>query len=135
MKRAPMIAILDDDEGVRTSLSSLVRSLGHDVCTYASAAAFLADAGAGAGDPDCLITDMQMPGMTGAQLLDALVVNARRFPVIVMTAFPSDAVRERVLAAGALAYLVKPMDGPTVARCIAAALDGGDPAADPYTLV
>jgi len=44
-------------------------------------------------------------------------------------------VRERVLAAGALAYLVKPMDGPTVARCIAAALDGGDPAADPYTLV
>ncbi|MFC3815152.1 response regulator transcription factor [Lysobacter sp. GCM10012299] len=133
MKRAPMIAILDDDEGVRTSLSSLVRSLGHDVRTYSSATQFLADVDAG--DPDCLITDMQMPGMTGAQLLDALVVNARRFPVIVMTAFPSDAVRERVLAAGALAYLVKPMDGPTVTRCIAAALDGGSPEADPYTLV
>jgi FixJ family two-component response regulator len=133
MKRAPMIAILDDDEGVRTSLSSLVRSLGHDVRTYSSATQFLADVDAG--DPDCLITDMQMPGMTGAQLLDALIVNERRFPVIVMTAFPSDAARERVLAAGALAYLVKPMDGPTVARCIAAALDGGDPADDPYTLI
>ncbi|HEY1138994.1 MAG TPA: response regulator [Lysobacter sp.] len=128
-----MIAILDDDEGVRTSLSSLVRSLGHHVRTYSSATQFLADVEAG--DPDCLITDMQMPGMTGAQLLDALVVNARRFPVIVMTAFPSDAVRERVLAAGALAYLVKPMDGPTVARCIAAALDRDEPSADSHTLV
>jgi len=124
MKHASMIAILDDDEGVRTSLSSLVRSLGHDVCTYASAAAFLADAGAG--DPDCLITDMQMPGMTGAQLLEALVVAGRRFPAIVMTAFPSDATRQRVLAAGALAYLVKPVDGPTVARCIDAALARGE---------
>jgi FixJ family two-component response regulator len=122
MKRAPMIAILDDDEGVRTSLSSLVRSLGHDVRTYASATQFLDDAAAG--DPDCLITDMQMPGMTGAQLLEALVADERKFPVIVMTAFPSEAMRDRVLAAGALAYLVKPMDGPTVARCIAAALDG-----------
>lgn len=120
MKHAPMIAILDDDDGVRTSLSSLVRSLGHDVRTYASAIDFLDDADAG--DPDCLITDVQMPGMTGAQLLDALVVAGRRFPVIVMTAFPSDATRDRVLAAGALAYLVKPMAGPTVARCIDAAL-------------
>ena len=88
------------------------------------AAAFLADADAG--DPDCLITDMQMPGMTGAQLLEALVVAGRRFPVIVMTAFPSDATRQRVLAAGALAYLVKPVDGPTVARCIDAALARGE---------
>jgi len=120
MKHASMIAILDDDDGVRASLSSLVRSLGHDVRTYASATAFLADDDAG--DPDCLITDMQMPGMTGAQLLEALVVAGRRFPVIVMTAFPSDATRQRVLAAGALAYLVKPVDGPTVARCIDAAL-------------
>jgi FixJ family two-component response regulator len=133
MKRAPMIAILDDDEGVRTSLSSLVRSLGHDVRTYASATQFLADVDAG--DPDCLITDMQMPGMTGAQLLDALTARERRFPVIVMTAFPSNGMRDRVLAAGALAYLVKPMDGPTVARCIAAALDRDEPSADPHTLV
>ncbi|WP_396615000.1 response regulator transcription factor [Lysobacter soli] len=115
-----MIAILDDDEGVRASLSSLVRSLGHDVCTYASAAAFLTDADAG--DPDCLITDVQMPGMSGAQLLEALAMAGRRFPVIVMTAFPSDATRQRVLAAGALAYLIKPVDGPTLARCIDAAL-------------
>src|SRR5690242_6008835 len=111
MKHASMIAILDDDEGVRTSLSSLVRSLGHDVCTYASAAAFLANADAG--DPDCLITDVQMPGMSGAQLLEALAMAGRRFPVIVMTAFPSDATRQRVLAAGALAYLIKPVEGPT----------------------
>ena len=124
MKHASMIAILDDDEGVRTSLSSLVRSLGHDVCTYASAAAFLADADAG--DPDCLITDVQMPGMSGAQLLEALAMAGRRFPVIVMTAFPSDATRQRVLAAGALAYLIKPVDGPTVARCIDAALTRGE---------
>ena len=125
MKHASTIAILDDDEGVRTSLSSLVRSLGHEVRTYASATAFLADYVAG--EPDCLITDMQMPGMSGAQLLEALVAQGRTFPVIVMTAFPSDTTRQRVLSAGALAYLIKPMDGPTVARCIDAALERGKP--------
>lgn len=124
MNPAPTIAIVDDDEGVRTSLSSLVRSLGHEVRTYGSAVAFLADADAG--DPGCLITDMQMPRMTGAQLLDALAEAGRRFPVIVMTAYPSDTTRDRVLASGAFAYLVKPMDGPTLARCIVAALERGE---------
>lgn len=124
MNPAPTIAIVDDDDGVRTSLSSLVRSLGHEVRTYESAVGFLADLDAG--NPDCLITDMQMPRMTGAQLLDALAAAGRRFPVIVMTAYPSDATRDRVLGAGAFAYLPKPMDGPTLARCIAAALARGD---------
>lgn len=124
MNPAPTIAIVDDDDGVRTSLSSLVRSLGHEVRTYGSAVEFLADADAA--NPECLITDMQMPRMTGAQLLDALVAAGRRFPVIVMTAYPSEATRDRVLAGGAFAYLVKPIDGPTLARCIAAALARGE---------
>ncbi len=121
MTRVPTIVIVDDDEGVRLSLSSLARSLGYEVRTYASALAFLDDTGAA--EPDCLITDLQMPGMSGEQLRDAVASAGRRFPVIVMTAFPAPASRERLIAGGACAYLVKPVEGATIARCLAQALD------------
>jgi len=65
MKPNYRIAIVDDDDGVRQSLSSLVRALGYEVRTYACAADFLADAG---DPPDCLLTDIQMPQMDGDQL-------------------------------------------------------------------
>ncbi|MBU8974563.1 MULTISPECIES: response regulator [unclassified Lysobacter] len=120
MTRVPTIVIVDDDDGVRVSLSSLARSLGYQVRAYPSAQAFLRDTEAG--DPDCLVTDIQMPGMTGEQLRDALLAAGRRFPVIFMTAFPNESSRERAMASGACAYLVKPVDGAMIARCLARAL-------------
>jgi FixJ family two-component response regulator len=120
MKGAPTIAIVDDDEGVRLSLSSLVRSLGYDVRAYGSASEFLDHNGSG--DPDCMITDMQMPKMTGEQLQSRLIAAGRRFPMVFITAFPTETARNRVMANGACAYLVKPVDGSTIARCLAAAL-------------
>lgn len=120
MNRAPIIAIVDDDEGVRLSMSSLARSLGYQVRTYASALDFLHDASAP--EPDCLVTDLQMPGMCGEQLRDALVAAGRDVPVIYMTAFPSVPSRTFLMANGASAYLVKPVDGATMARCLAQAL-------------
>jgi len=128
MTRSPTIAIVDDDDGVRTSLSSLVRSLGYDVRTYRSAVDFLADSAAK--DPDCMITDVQMAPMAGDQLQATLVAAGRRFPMIFMTAFPTDAMRRRVIAAGACAYLDKPVEADAIAQCLAAALAGGRPDAD-----
>ena len=121
MNRAPKIAIVDDDEGVRLSLSSLVRSLGYDVRTYGSASEFLDDHDIG--DPDCMITDMQMPRMTGEQLQTRLNAAARTFPIVFITAFPTEAARHRVVANESCAYLVKPVDGTTIAHCLAAALE------------
>ncbi len=118
MPKAPMIAIVDDDEGVRTSLASLVRSLGYDVCTYESGADFLQDPR----NPECMIADIQMPAMTGDEMQARLVASGRRFPIIFMTAFPTDAVRKRVMAAGARCYLSKPASGDDIIRCLEDAL-------------
>jgi FixJ family two-component response regulator len=116
----PTIAVIDDDDGVRMSLSSLVRSLGYEVRTYGSAVAFLEDAGSGA--VDCIITDLQMPQMSGEQLQAQLVSSGRTLPMIFMTAFPTAATRNRVMAMGGCAFLDKPVDGDAIARHLAVAL-------------
>lgn len=120
MHQTPIIAIVDDDDGVRTSLTSLVRSLGYDVRSYASATEFLGDREAS--EPDCLITDIQMPRMTGDELQAELIAAGRSFPMIFMTAFPTDVIRQRVMAAGACAFLDKPADGDAIAQHLASAL-------------
>ncbi|RZA35945.1 MAG: response regulator [Lysobacteraceae bacterium] len=118
----PTIAVIDDDEGVRTSLSSLVRSLGYEVRTYGSAPAFLHDADtAGVG---CIITDLQMPQMTGEQLQAELVSSGGAPPMIFLTAFPTQATRDRVMAMGACAFLGKPVDGNAIARHLAQVFAG-----------
>ena len=119
------IAIIDDDDGVRASLSSLVRSLGYGVRTYATARDFLDERTAAA--PACVITDVQMPAMDGEQLQSTLRAAGRAIPMVFITAFPNEALRARVMAAGASAFLEKPVDASAVARCLAAAL-GGEPA-------
>jgi FixJ family two-component response regulator len=75
-----------------------------------------------------MITDVQMSPMTGDQLQAELIATGRRFPLIFMTAFPTEAARQRRLALGACAYLDKPVDGEAMARCVAHALQGCQPA-------
>jgi len=122
MDRTGTIAVVDDDAGVRSSLASLLRSFGHAVRCYDSALAFLSDRTSG--EPDCLIADIQMPGMTGDRLQAALLAAGRRFPMVFMTAFPSEATRRNVLAAGALALLDKPADSRALCHHIDRALAG-----------
>jgi FixJ family two-component response regulator len=122
MTEIPVIAIVDDDEAVRMSTASLVRSLGYTARTYSSGMDFLL--GALDGDPDCMIADVQMPEMSGPDLQDNLNSAGRNFPIIFMTAFPNDCVRARVMAAGALCFLTKPSDGDTIVHHIEDALAG-----------
>ena len=101
-----LVAVVDDDASIRKAVSSLVRSAGHTARMYESGEDFLAD---DTFPPaDCLLTDIQMPGMNGLELqLDV----AQRFPglpVIIMTAFPKPILRSRALAAGAARFLSKP---------------------------
>ncbi|MGO4407775.1 response regulator transcription factor [Bosea sp. RAF48] len=123
MPHIPTIAIVDDDEGVRTSLSSLLRALGYHVRGYASAQDFLNDPAIE--EPDCLLVDVQMPGMSGEQLQMHLVASERSFPIIFMTAFPQAGIRERVMAAGVRGFLQKPADAGQIASSLAGVL-GGD---------
>lgn len=114
------VAIVDDDDGVRQSLSSLLRALGHEVRTFASAEAFLASLEE---RPDCLLTDIQMPQMNGDVLQQELLARGYAFPMIFMSAYPTEAIRERVMARGAIAFLAKPVDAEAISRCLALALE------------
>lgn len=117
----PVIAIVDDDQSVRESLARLVRSVGCSVMVFGSAEAFLsADEGRSA---DCLILDIRMPGMSGLELQRELSTTDRRLPVVFITAHGSDPeVRARAMGAGALAYLLKPLNEEDVLMAIDAAL-------------
>ncbi|MFE1600022.1 response regulator transcription factor [Methylobacterium sp. ID0610] len=122
MSDTPTIAIVDDDEAVRLATASFVRSLGYEARTYASAQDFLRDEPGV--PPDCLITDVQMPGMSGVELQEHLRAEGRTLPVIVVTAFPNEALRRRVFAAGAAAFLEKPCAGDAMMVSLEQALEG-----------
>ena len=95
------IAIVDDDAAVRKALARLLRVSSFDTVTYESAAEFLKSLEAGR--PDCLIADLQMPGLTGLELQQHLTRAGINIPTIIITAHDEFGTRERCLAAGARA--------------------------------
>jgi FixJ family two-component response regulator len=114
------VSIVDDDESVRSAMSSLLRSLGYEACVFGSAEAFLSSPRLG--DTSCLIVDVQMPGMSGLDLQAELHVRRAAIPIIFVTAFPEEAIRRRAEAAGAVGFFGKPVDGGIIMRCLDAAL-------------
>jgi FixJ family two-component response regulator len=120
LAKIPVISIIDDDESVREATKSLVRSLGYDATTFTSAEEYLRSEHAW--DSSCLITDVHMSGMTGADLQERLIADGNRTPMIFMTAFSEEKIRSRVLAAGALGFLSKPFDDERLIECLDKAL-------------
>lgn len=120
MSKVPVIAIVDDDVSVRESTRRLMRSLGYTAVAFASAEEFLQSDRAR--DTSCLITDVQMPGMSGVDLQDRLIADDRHTPIIFMTAFPTEKLRARVLEGGALGFLNKPFDEEQLIACLRSAL-------------
>ncbi len=115
-----MISIVDDDASVREATEALVRSLGHRAATFASAEEFLGSEEMR--ETACLITDVQMPGMTGIELQDRLNAAGTHCPVIVVTASPDAGLRARALAAGAVEVLGKPFSDEMLIACLDGAL-------------
>jgi FixJ family two-component response regulator len=120
LSRAPLVSIVDDDDSVRAAMSSLVRSLGYEACLFASAEAFLASPHLN--DTACLIADVQMPGMSGLELQSELQARQSCIPIIFITAFAEDRIRQRAEAAGALGFFSKPVDSRRIIGCLDAAL-------------
>ena len=116
-----MISIVDDDEFVRDAAKTLIRSLGYATATFASAEEFL-ESGRLC-DTACLITDVQMPGMSGVDLQNHLMENGHCTPVIFVTAYPEDRIRERALGAGAFGFLSKPFTEESLIACLDRALE------------
>lgn len=101
------IAIVGDDDLVRAATASFVRSLGHPTQSFASAREFLDSDDDGVA---LIISDMQMPGMSGIEMQRQLTRRAASPPLLLMTAFPSEQLGEQARTAGALGLLGKPMD-------------------------
>jgi FixJ family two-component response regulator len=120
VSKVPVVSIIDDDGSVRTAMSSLVRSLGYEACMFGSAEAFLASPRLH--DTSFLIVDVQMPGMSGLDLQTELGARQQGIPVVFITAFPEDRIRQRAEAAGALGFFSKPVDGDVIIRCLHTAL-------------
>jgi FixJ family two-component response regulator len=114
-----IVSVVDDDKSVRDGLSSLLRSLGTESHCFASSAEFLSSPLVDGSD--CLIADIQMPGMNGLELQEELARRGSRMPIIFITAFPNRAAMERAQAGGAICFLEKPFDARTIEQCLNAA--------------
>jgi FixJ family two-component response regulator len=110
-KSNPLIAIVDDDESVCRAMSRLVRSLGMETNEFASGREFVDRIETTPSfQPDCVVLDVQMPGMNGLEVQERLASRGNRLPVIFITAYDEAGVRDRALAAGAVAFLHKPFN-------------------------
>ncbi len=122
MTTHPLISVVDDDESVRESIQSLLRSVGFAVKVFASAEEFLkSDC---LRDTCCLILDVRMPGMSGIELHHRLVASHSEVPVIFITAHGSDKeTRSRAIRDGAVDYLSKPFSEDALLKAVRKALD------------
>jgi FixJ family two-component response regulator len=122
LAEVPLISIVDDDDLFRTAMETLVKSLGLTARTFASAESYLQSSWVK--KTHCLITDVQMPNMSGLELQERLSHLGFDIPIIFITAYPDEAVRTKAINAGAVCFLHKPLDlqGPRVADCLQAAL-------------
>ena len=122
-KSKPLIAIVDDDESVCRAIKRLLRSLGLEAQTFTSGREFLDLIEATPSfQPDCVVLDVQMPGLNGLEVLERLAKSAGWLPVIFITAHDIVGVRERALAAGAVALLRKPFNDELLISTVRAAV-------------
>lgn len=108
MPEAPLIAIVDDDDGVREALSDLLLVAGLSSRAYDRAEALLAAYEPGAFD--CIITDVRMPGISGLELLRHLRRLDGAVPIIVITSDTNSKTRLQALEGGACVCLTKPVE-------------------------
>src|SRR6516164_4184373 len=117
---ASLISIVDDDVLARDGIRELVESLGYKTATFESAEDFLKSSVVA--ETTCLITDLQMPGLSGLELQEALRSQGYHTPVILITAFPDGKHRTRALDNGAVGFLSKPFDEASLIKCLTAAI-------------
>jgi FixJ family two-component response regulator len=116
-----MISIIDDDNSFRHALVGLIRSLGYGARGFESAEEFVeADV---ARNSACIITDVQMPGMSGIDLQRFLTRSQCPVPVIMITARTEPGLEDEALASGAVCLLRKPFEVSVLTDCLRRALN------------
>jgi FixJ family two-component response regulator len=120
VSKARTISVIDDDESIRRALKGLIRSLGYDAATFATAEEYLDSEDLQ--DTLCLITDIHMPGISGIELQERLIKGGHRTKIIFITGVHDDSLRTRALEAGAVGFLKKPFDDDCLVKYLDKAL-------------
>jgi CheY-like chemotaxis protein len=120
-----LISVIDDDEDFRATIADLMHAMGFTIEAFSSAVDFLASPYVR--DTSCLITDLNMPRMTGTELHSHLVGSGYDIPTILITAYPDDSARTRALGQGIVCYLSKPLDVEALLGCVRSALQRSTP--------
>ena len=116
-----MVAIVDDDELMRSALQGMLKSVGLPSQAFASAEDFLKSGQQH--ETACLIADIRMPGMSGLELQAYLNAERCRIPTIFITAHGDTKMRMQAVRAGAVEFLAKPFDDEALLESIRAALE------------
>jgi len=119
-KAAPLIAIVDDEESVCRALQRLMLSVGLEVETFSSGAAFLESLKTYS--PDCVVLDLHMPDMSGFEVQARLAQSGNKLPIVTITGHDTPEAQQRVMDAGAVAYLRKPMNDKALLDAVLAAV-------------
>jgi two-component system, LuxR family, response regulator FixJ len=115
-----LVAVVDDDDLIRNSIADLLSSAGIESQTFSSGEEFLADGASQ--EIFCLVTDIRMPGMTGLELQRKLLEHHSWLPIIFITALEDTRLRAQAMRAGAVEFLLKPVDDQVLLRSVQAAL-------------
>jgi FixJ family two-component response regulator len=113
-----VIAVIDDDASVRRALVRLFRTVGLEVAQFATAEDYLAGT---ARDVDCLVIDVNLPGISGLELLEKLRGETQK-PALVITAQGDEQARNRAVALGAAGFFPKPCDNRELLATVVRAL-------------
>jgi len=116
MGKGRKVLVVEDDDGMREAIESLLDAAGIESTAYASAEALLA--GGAIEDALCVISDLKLPAMSGLELLAELRARGTLPPVIVITAHDAPSVRTDAVRLGAAAYLAKPFIGSALLAAI-----------------
>ena len=123
MSKRSLISIVDDDQSFGDSLRRLLNALDYSVAVFSSGVQFLASSQVAA--TACLVADIHMPEMTGVELYNHLIERGHAIPTILVTAYPDDRDKERMLNLGVDCYLRKPLVEATLINCVRSAVARG----------
>jgi FixJ family two-component response regulator len=114
-----VVHVIEDDESSRIASSRLLRNAGYRVQAYSTGAEFLADPHTEAG---CIVLDLRLPGQSGLDLQDRLLTAANPLPIVFLTGHGDVPKSVRAMKAGAVDFLMKPVDGPVLLDAVARAI-------------
>jgi FixJ family two-component response regulator len=121
LEKTNMVAIVDDDDSIRSALQGLLKAVGLPAQAFASAEEFLKSGQQR--HAACLIADIRMPGMSGLELQAKLNAEVSRIPMIFITAHGDEKMRMQALRAGAVEFMAKPFDDEALLESVRAALE------------